>query len=201
MGIIAIFGGSFNPIHIGHIEIIKQIRLLKEVEKVLIIPTKIPPHKDTDYLADATHRLNMCKIATEEFKNVEVSDIELNRDGKSYTIDTVNLLQKVYNNHKLALTIGGDMLISFDKWKDYKGILKKCILITFKRAGISDVEYRSGINKLKSIGAEIISIETDIPCVSSTQIRNELLEHKKCELLASKVEDYITSYRILFYSL
>ncbi len=196
MGIIAIFGGSFNPIHIGHIEIIKQIRLIKDVEKVLIIPTKIPPHKHTDYLADETHRFNMCKIATDDFENVEVYDIELKRDGKSFTIDTVNSLQKVYNNHKLALTVGGDMLISFNKWKDYKEILNKCILVTFKRAGISDVDYLNGINMLKSIGAEIISIETDIPCVSSTQIRNELLEHKKCELLDSKVEEYITSYNL-----
>ena len=196
MGIIAVFGGSFNPIHIGHQEIIEQIRLIEDVEKVLIIPTKIPPHKETDYLADSCHRYNMCKLISSDYDNVEVSNIELDREGKSYTIDTVNSLLKIYNNSKLALTIGGDMLVSFDKWKDYKEILNKCILITFNRIGISDDEYKKGINKLKEIGATIIALNTQIADVSSTQIRNELQKNKDSNLISNKIKKYIFKHNL-----
>lgn len=191
MGIIAILGGSFNPIHIGHQEIIEQIRNIDDIDKVLIVPTKIPPHKESDYLADANHRFCMCSLIASNYDNVEACDIELKRDGKSYTIDTVNSLLKEYNNCRLALTVGGDMLVSFTNWKDYKDILKNCILITFKRCGISDEEYQDGITKLKEIGAEIISINTEITDVSSTQIREELFHGKNSNLIDTKVKEYI----------
>lgn len=191
MSMVVVFGGSFNPIHIGHTEIIEQICNIEDVDKVIIIPTKIPPHKELDYLADAHHRLNMCKLATAKFNKVEVSDLELKRDGKSYTIDTIKSLEKEHKNQKLALTIGGDMLVSFNKWKDYEQILKKCTLITFKRVGISSFDYFKEINKLKELGSDIISIETEISDVSSTQIRNELKNNIDSLFLDSAVKKYI----------
>ncbi len=191
MGIVAIFGGTFNPIHVGHNEIIRNLSNISEIEKIIIIPTKIPPHKETDFLADSIHRYNMCDIIASDYDNVEVSNIELIREGKSYTIDTVSALQNKYKDHKIALTIGGDMLVSFNTWKDYQDILGKCTLITFKRAGISDADYSNAIKHLESLGAQIIDLDVNITDISSTKIRRELSLKEVCNLLDERVQDYI----------
>ncbi len=191
MGIVAIFGGTFNPIHIGHNEIIKHLNNISDIDKIILIPTKIPPHKNTDFLADAEHRYNMCKIIASNYSNVEVSDIELYREGKSYTIDTVKALESEYKNQKLALTVGGDMLVSFDCWKDYKEILEKCVLITFKRTGVSDIEYYNSIEKLRSSGANILDLNFTITDVSSTKIRSDFSFKLDSNLIDKRVKNYI----------
>lgn len=191
MGIVAIFGGTFNPIHVGHNEIIKHLSNISDIDKIILIPTKIPPHKDLDFLADAEHRYNMCKIIASDYSNVEVCDIELFREGKSYTIDTVKALESEYQNQKLALTVGGDMLVSFDCWKDYQEILEKCVLITFKRTGISDIEYSNSIEKLRSLGANILDINFTITDVSSTKIRTDFSLNLNSNLIDKRVKDYI----------
>lgn len=196
MGMVIVFGGSFNPIHIGHEEIIESLSKLDGVDKVLVVPTKIPPHKDSSYLADETDRINMCSIIASKYPNVEVCDIELKREGKSYTIDTVTALKNHYKDKSLAITIGGDMLVSFDTWKDYKDILKKCSLITFKRVGINTEEHIKSVEKLIELGANIVSIENEITDVSSTQIRNDLAERKCCKLLDKGVFEYITKHNL-----
>ena len=125
MGFITVFGGTFNPIHIGHSEILRVLAINPLVEKVILMPTKIPPHKVSDCLAVESDRFNMCKLIASDFNNVDVSDLEIYRQGKSYTIDTVNELCNIYPNNRIAITIGGDMLISFHTWKDYEDILEK----------------------------------------------------------------------------
>lgn len=196
MGMVVIFGGSFNPIHIGHTEIIEHISKLDNVDKVLVIPTKIPPHKNSDYLANAEDRINMCSIIANKFNNVEVCDIELKREGKSYTVDTISALTEIYREQKLALTIGGDMLVSFDTWKNFKDILDNCTLITFKRVGVDNVEHKKSLDKLLSMGASIIDLECEITDVSSTQIRNELKINKSSVLLDDKVNKYISDHNL-----
>ena len=191
MGIVAIFGGTFNPIHVGHIEIIKHLSNISDIDKIILIPTKIPPHKNTDFLAAAEHRYNMCKIVASDYSNVEVSDIELYREGKSYTIDTVKSLESEYKNQKLALTVGGDMLVSFNCWKDYKEILEKCVLITFKRTGISDMEYSESIENLRSSGANILDLKFTITDVSSTKIRSDFSFNLDSNLIDKRVKNYI----------
>ena len=191
MGFITVFGGTFNPIHIGHQEIIKCLCDHKDVDKVLLMPTKIPPHKSTDYLASESDRYNMCNLIASDFDNVEVSDIELFREGKSYTIDTINTLCSLYPNKKLALTIGGDMLVSFTKWKQFQDILSKCTLIVFSRGDIGETEHKNAISYLKDLGANIIVIDTDITNISSTEIRNSLKTDINSAFLDEKVRKYI----------
>ena len=191
MGYITVFGGTFNPIHTGHQEIIKCLSTRADIDKVLLMPTKIPPHKSTDYLADENDRYNMCCLVASYFHNVEVSDIELFREGKSYTIDTVNTLCSLYPNKDLALTIGGDMLVSFTRWKQYQDILSKCTLFVFGRGDISESEHNNAISNLKGLGANIVLIDTAITNISSTEIRNSLKTNINSTYLDSKVRDYI----------
>lgn len=197
MGIIAVFGGTFNPIHIGHIEIIQEVLKISGVKKLIIIPTKIPPHKDTDFLADEQDRVNMCRIVVNDLENVEVSDIELKRPGKSYTIDTIKVLKSIYPDDEIAITIGADMVTSFDKWKDYKEILSLSKIITFSRATTDDTAYKSSIDMLSGLGASVITVDKKISDISSSAVRNMILNHKDvCAYLCEGVVNYINDNRL-----
>lgn len=186
---IVIFGGTFNPIHIGHEEIIKEIAEINGVDKIFLIPTKVPPHKDADFLASELHRMNMCKIVASRYNNVEVNDIEIKREGKSYTIDSVKLLKSKYPNHKFAITVGADMLTTFHLWKDYEKLLKEVSIIAFGRTSINNSAFVNSVEKLVALGADITVIEKDITDVSSTEIRNNVKAN--ANLLDDEIFNYI----------
>ena len=122
---IGIFGGTFNPPHKGHARMIEKLTEELELDKVLIIPNKIPTHKRCDELADNKDRLAMCKMA---FKNpkFEISTMEMDRESDSYTIFTVDELKKKYPADELYLIIGSDMFLMFHKWYKHKELLEKC---------------------------------------------------------------------------
>ena len=188
MDTLVIFGGTFNPIHKGHVEILDALSELTN-SKILLIPTKIPPHKETDFLAEETHRINMCKIIASRYNNVEVNDIELKRQGKSFTVDTVSELKKLYPEHKIALTIGADMLTSFCLWKDYDKLIKDVKIFAFNRANVHKDDFNCSLEKLREIGADISVIDKDITAVSSTEIRENIDKH--FNLIDEEVYNYI----------
>lgn len=197
MKTVAVFGGTFNPIHKGHTEIISALSQKPEISKVVLMPTKIPPHKTVDFLADERHRVNMCNIIADKFNNVEVSDLELKRVGKSYTIDTVSELKRLYPDSKIAITIGADMVVTFSEWKNYQALINEVKIFAFGRNTISDDEFKKGIVFLKSIGADIECINKTIPNISSTEIRTNLQNNKDTsKLLDSEIYEYIISNNI-----
>lgn len=171
---IAVFGGTFNPIHIGHIEILASINSLEFIDKVIIMPSKIPPHKEVDFLADESHRIAMCKIVSDKFSKVTVCDLELKRKGKSYTVDTVSELKVIYPNAKIYLTIGADMLLSFHTWKGYEDIIKQVSFICFNRGNYNETQVLKAISFLETKGAEIIFVKEKITDISSTVIRENI---------------------------
>ena len=193
MGIVAIFGGTFNPPHFGHRQMLEHISGLSFIDKILVIPTKIPPHKDALALADEKHRLEMCKILADGISKASVSDIELNRVGRSYTIDTLNELKHVYPNSRLAITIGADMMTSFDKWKDYEEILKLADIIAFYREGESLEEYNAAADKLGKLGANIHLVSAKVMEVSSSEVRNSFCTGI---CVSSKLQPKISEYII-----
>ena len=188
---VVIFGGTFNPLHIGHIQIISALSNLDGINEVLLIPDKIPPHKECDFLASDEHRLNMCKIAAKKFPNVKVSDIELKRSGKSFTIDTVKDIKKANPDYNLSLAIGGDMLISFDKWKDYKELLSLCQIICLGRGGEDKKAFSEMIDSLEEMGAKILVIDNEITEISSSLLRANL---QNKELLSKYIDSEILDY-------
>ncbi|MEG0753481.1 MAG: nicotinate-nicotinamide nucleotide adenylyltransferase, partial [Angelakisella sp.] len=117
MADIVIYGGTFNPIHNGHVGVCRYVLEQLGFHKVLLIPAASPPHKDAPELAPGTDRLAICRLAAQLLPNVEVWDWELLRGGRSYTIDTVTYLSQQYPNDRLFLLMGSDMFLTFRQWR------------------------------------------------------------------------------------
>ncbi len=185
MSVIAVFGGTFNPFHIGHYEMLSYLCGLGFIDKVLVMPDNIPPHKSCDYLADDVDRIEMCNIVCQDFKKAEICLIEFEREGKSYTLDTLKILTKKYPEDKFYTVIGGDMLATLDEWHNWQELLKITSFIVFERDGYDDFEYH--LDRMRKLGANIFVASAEITDVSSTELRHRL--NKK--LLPEKVYDYI----------
>ena len=179
MGITAIFGGTFNPIHIGHFEMLGALEKCEKVNKILILPDKIPPHKVCDYMASDKDRIEMCKIATEKFSKAELCLLEFKREGKSYSFDTVTLLKEKFPDEEFAFVCGGDMLITLDKWYRAEELLKMLPFIAFRRSDIDDTLFDKKCEYLRDLGADIIVFDQRITSVSSTKIRSDINNAKK----------------------
>ncbi len=185
MANIAIFGGTFNPFHIGHYEMLSSVCELSFIDKVFLIPDKIPPHKTCDFLADDADRINMCSLVADKFDKTELCLIEFERDGKSYTIDTVKLLKQMHPDDNFYIVIGGDMLTSFDTWYNWQELLTLVGIIAFKRDGI--VGFELAFQKLIQNGADITVIDKNITDISSTRLRQRIDK----SLLPECIYDYI----------
>lgn len=184
------FGGTFNPPHISHRLMLEAVAGLDDVEKVLVVPTNIPPHKSVaEFTAFEEDRLFMCRLLTEGVEKAEVSDIEFRRGGKSYSFDTLTELKPMYD--KLDMLIGGDMITTFTSWYRYLDILKLCGIIAVRRKGIDDVEFDKAVEDLRQKGGNIEVIEASLPEVSSTELRKILQNGEKTELILESVAQYI----------
>ena len=121
---ICIYGGSFNPPHLGHTAALRAVRAAIEPDVTLVIPDRIPPHKElTPGSPEPSERLLMTMLAFSSEPGVEVSDMELHRSGKSYTVDTVRELRDCNPDAELYLVVGTDMLTTFEQWHDYRALL------------------------------------------------------------------------------
>ena len=153
---IAIFGGSFDPVHLGHIEIVKKALKDKDIDKIIIVPNYLNPLKNS-FSAPAELRYKWLKEVFKDIKNVEVSDFEIQKNRPVYSIETINHFKPKY------FIIGSDNLKTLDKWHKIDEILKKVEFIVAKRGDIDK-------NLLKKYGIKKI-IDINIP-ISSTEIRN-----------------------------
>ena len=183
--VIAVFGGTFNPIHNGHVEMAKEVLRLDTVEKLIVMPTYKPPHKEAAMLACGEDRLEMCKIAFEGVEGIEFSDLELSREGLSYTYDTLCELNKKLNT-RVALVCGGDMITTFNRWYRFRDILVFADLIAFRRKGIDNAEFDEAVENLRAEGGNVTVIDSSIPEISSSEVRNG-----KWDFIPNSVFDYI----------
>lgn len=185
MANIAVFGGTFNPFHIGHYQMLEYVCGLKFIDRVLLMPDKIPPHKTCDFLASDAERIEMCRLVCEDFDKAELCLIEFEREGKSYTFETIKLLKQKFQNDKFFTVIGGDMLATLDTWYKWQELIKETAFIVFARATSNNFEVH--LNRMKNHGAEIVVIDQKIINISSTEIRNKVNQN----LLPEKVYKYI----------
>ncbi len=190
---IGIFGGTFNPPHLGHKRLVETMLETAKLDKILIIPTSTPPHKVSTELACEEQRLNMCRLLFNESTFV-VSDIEMKRKGKSFTIDTVTELKKEFPADDLFLIIGSDMLLSFHKWYRYEDILENVTLcVATREKDISTDKLMSYAKDTLNLNEESIVI-SPIPAFecSSTEIREKIKAGESTQALLSKeLRDYI----------
>ena len=132
---IGILGGSFNPVHIGHLIVAQGATEALDLSKMLFIPCATPPHKNVSGMAEASHRMNMLENAAEHDPRFEICDIEIQRGGVSYTIDTVTQLQEENPGADLFFIIGSDTLKELHLWKRIPELLALCEFVTFVRPG------------------------------------------------------------------
>lgn len=187
---IAIFGGTFNPPHIGHRKMAEMLCECEAFDKIHILPDCKPPHKTGDF-APGEDRLNMCRLAFGDLPKVEISDFELKLGGKSYTVRTLEELKKQGIEYP-GFVIGADSLVNFQKWYRYEDVLKLAELIVYKRGGLSDEKMLSAKADLEKKGGKITLLDFCPPDISSTEIRKNIEEGKSVEgLVANEVEEYI----------
>ena len=189
---IGIFGGTFNPPHLGHIQAVKQGVSALDLSRMLLIPTREPPHKQTKGGVTPQQRLDMLRLAARDVPGLEVCDMELKRPGPSYTVDTVLEMRRQYPDTELVLFMGTDMFTSFLNWKDPQIILENVTLAVFYRGDkgeIRSVEAQKDI--LNAMGAKVQLVKNDVIPISSTQLRRLLAFRCTGGLLAPAVEDYI----------
>ena len=143
---IAIYGGSFNPMHIGHEKIVDYVLKNLDMDKIIIIPVGIPSHRENN-LEQSDTRLKICKEIFKNNKKVEVSDIEIKSEGKSYTYDTLLKLIKIYGkDNEFFEIIGEDSLKNLKTWKNYKELLNLCKFIVFRRKYDKNTEITIEVN-------------------------------------------------------
>lgn len=187
---IAVFGGSFNPPHIGHVRAAVAAKKALGADRLIVIPTAVSPHKpQPEGSPCAQARLEMTRLAFEGYEGVEVSDMELRRGGRSYTVDTLGELSRTFEGAELILLMGTDMLLSFDRiWRGYDRILALSSLGVFSRDEASDAELERKCGELKEkYGARIELLPIEPVAVSSTEIRGLLKDRKGRELLDPRV--------------
>jgi len=135
---LGLLGGSFNPIHNGHLAIARKAHEILALDRTLFIPTGDPPHKQDGALAGAQHRYEMVRLAIADTPEFELSDIEISRPGKSYSIDTVHELQRRYGSEtRLFFLIGLDAFLDLPSWREPDALLAACSFVVISRPGQS----------------------------------------------------------------
>jgi nicotinate-nucleotide adenylyltransferase len=135
---LGLLGGTFNPIHNGHLAIARQTREALGLDRILFIPTGDPPHKSHDNLAPAKHRYEMVRLAIASDPLFSISDVELRRTGKSYSIDTIRVVQQEYGaDTTLFFLIGLDAFLDFQSWREPEALLSLCSFVIISRPGLS----------------------------------------------------------------
>lgn len=184
---IGILGGTFNPIHIGHLILAEEARERIGLDKVIFVPTFLPPHKDNSDIAPAKDRLNMVRLAIKGNRHFLVSDVEIRRDGRSYTIDTLKEFNKKYSRQDLYFIIGSDLLKYLDDWKDLDEIIKLVKFIVVTRPGFP----------LEKIPSYIKTMAIRAVDVSAFEIRSCVKENKSFRYLVPEaVYKYIVNKKL-----
>jgi nicotinate-nucleotide adenylyltransferase len=197
--LLGVIGGTFNPIHYGHLLISEAIREEFALEKILFVPAQIPPHKDINRVAEAEHRLEMARLATKDNPFFEVSDIEMKREGASYTVDTLLGFKALFGPEtQLSLIVGADAIVQLTTWRRFEEIIRLCRFIVARRPDIDDDVLDKTIDHLVGgYGAVIKKSKAVAMPYSSTEIRERVSKGLSIRYRVPPcVEDYIQEHRL-----
>jgi len=207
---LGIFGGTFNPIHFGHLRAAEEVRYLIDLDKVIFMPSGNPPLKSSD-LAEASHRYAMTRLATQSNVNFLVSDIEMRQDVKSYTIATVDTLSRTYPEDELFFIMGLDAFLDLPNWRQPERLITSIDFIIVTRPGFEvkelnaspyvegeAIKFNAGVASFRLRGGRKAWVAAvSVFDVSSTTIRRLAMKGKSIKyLLPEAVEHYILSHRL-----
>ena len=190
---IGIMGGTFDPVHYGHLVAAEGARHQFSLDRVIFIPAARPPHKGNREISDPVHRLKMVGLATGSNPNFEVSDIEINRQGLSYTIDTVNYLRSTRTDSDIYFITGADAVLEILTWYQVEALLGLCCFIAATRPGYRLENLSESLHGLPGYFIRKISVmEVPALAISSTDIRDRVRNGMPIKyLLPENVEEYI----------
>ncbi|MCR4336288.1 MAG: nicotinate-nucleotide adenylyltransferase [Candidatus Omnitrophica bacterium] len=185
---IGILGGTFNPIHVGHLAMAEMAREKFSLHKIIFIPSHTPPHKKIYHLASAQDRYEMVRCAIQSHPDFEVSDLEIKREGKSYTVDTVKQLMAMFpKGSKLFFIVGGDSIEELHTWKNIEEIQRRATFIAVNRPG-----HDTHQAKIKHLSVTMPGID-----ISSSYVRQRLQEGKTVKyFVPNAVLEYIEKHRL-----
>jgi nicotinate-nucleotide adenylyltransferase len=211
---IGIFGGTFNPIHRGHVQAALEVQEIFLLDRILLIPSYIPPHKGTPDIATASHRLQMVELAVTPYPLIVPSSIEIDAKGKSYSILTLAKLKKRYPDSSMFFILGVDAFLEIDTWRDYKKLLDQCHFIVISRPGYKlenakDVlrgSYKErmvqvfdsvALDKVVPQNHKIFLLSIPALDIASKDIRRKVkLGESITDLVAESVRDYISTNKL-----
>lgn len=192
---LGILGGTFDPVHMGHLHMAEAVYERMQLEQIMFIPAYVAPHKVGLDFAPAEERFRMTQLAVEPYSQFVVSDIELRRSGVSYTIDTVRELSKIYADRELYFIIGADSVVQLHTWNNIYDLLELATFVAAGRPGYEGVMEQV----VATLGAEaakrIVLLDTPEYDISSTDIRTRIRSGQSLAgLVPSDVEEYIRSH-------
>ena len=189
---IGIYGGTYNPPHIGHLRAAECAIERLKLDRLLLIPTGVSPHKEMAAGASTADRLELLRLSARGIEKAEVSDIEIRREGRSYTVDTLRAIQAEHPDAELFLLMGTDMFTSFLTWREPEAIMKLATLAVFCRGEKGETaKIEAQKTALEALGARVELVENPVTAISSTDLRRMLVFGCADPFLMPGVDDYI----------
>lgn len=194
---IGVLGGTFDPVHNGHLMIGEFARTEMDLDKVVFMPSGRHPFKDNKEITNSHARFKMLELAIESNDFFEISNFEIEKDETSYTIDTIKHLKEKYEKADIYFIIGSDILFEIEKWREFERLIELCKFIFFLRQNNEKKIYEN-LDRLKTkYNMNITKIVGPIFPISSSEIRSRLKEGKSIKYLVDKkVEEYIYKNKI-----
>ena len=196
LGRSGLYGGSFDPIHLGHVRIARAVADGLGLQRVIFLPSSSPPHKQDRVLVDPAHRLAMVKLAIEGESDFEVSDFDLTRDGPTFTIDTIAHFRETFGaSAEIFWIIGADSLAELPSWHRASELVDACRIVTVGRAGTAPTDWvvlRKKLSERQVARLQAGVVETPLIDLSSTDIRTRVRANQPIRaLVAEPVATYI----------
>ena len=196
MNSIAVLGGTFDPPHNGHLCLAQASADALSLERVLLIPTGNPHFKLDKYVTPVEHRVAMCQLLASLDERFEVNLIEAQREGITYTADTLEALHAQHKDAQLLFIVGGDCAEHIMTWHRAADISRLCKLVVVARAGYDSAAAKQALREC-GLGFDVTWIETDVPDVSSTQVRERVCAGQSISgLVPDEIERYILEHRL-----
>lgn len=188
---VGLMGGTFDPIHLGHLIAAEQVREQMGLDQVWFLPAPIPPHKPNRSITDAIHRLNMVELAIENHPHFHVSRVEFEREGRSYTIDTMRALNERYPEHRFFFIVGADMVQDLPNWHQIEQLMKCVTFIGLDRPGYERPRLEGALAR------RVTYVTMPLIDIAATEVRERIRAGQSIRyLVPDRVRYYIEEHRL-----